>query len=131
VSKVLGISLVEAQDAIDRLVRLDYIKIKPKGQWELREGHSTTLGTELTASALRKMQKQILEMAIKAVDDVPIQKRDQTAMTMAIDSSLIPQAKEKITKFRRELCAYLESGKKKDAVYQLSVSLYPVTQVKD
>lgn len=131
ISKVLGISLVEAQDAIDRLIRLDYIRVKPKGSWELREGFSTTLGTELSASALRKMQKQILEMAILALDNVPVEKRDQTAMTMAIDTSLIPQAKEKITKFRRELCSFLESGKKKDGVYQLSVSLYPVTQFKD
>lgn len=131
ISKVLGISLVEAQDAIDRLIRLDYIRVKPKGGWELREGHSTTLGSEATASALRKMQKQILEMALLALDNVPIEKRDQTAMTMAIDSSLIPQAKEKITKFRRDLCSFLESGKKRDGVYQLSVSLYPVTQFKD
>lgn len=128
ISKVLGISLIEAQDAIERLIRLRYIEVKQNGSWLLMDGNTTTLGTEATSSALRKVQRQFLEMAILALEEVPIEKRDQTAMTMAIDSTLLPQAKEKITKFRRELCSFLESGKKRDSVYQLSVSLYPVTK---
>ncbi|MGZ3712016.1 MAG: DUF4423 domain-containing protein, partial [Bdellovibrionota bacterium] len=128
IAKALGLSVAEAQAAIDRLVRIGYIAIESSGKWKILEENTTTLGTEETTAALQQMQKQILQMAINAMETIPVAKRDQSAMTMAADSCLLPAAKEKIKKFRRELCALLESGKKKDAVYQLSVSLYPLTK---
>ena len=131
VARKLGLTLTEAQDALDRLVRLGYIKIEADGNWKVLEGHTTTLGNEETAVALRRMQKQILEKAIMALEEIPVSKRDQSAMTMAINSSKLPEAKEKIKKFRRELCAFLEGDKDQDAVYQLSVSLYPLTLIAD
>jgi len=126
IARVLGISVAEVQDAIDRLVRLNYLSIDEDGTWEILEGHTTTLGTVETASALRQFQKQILEKAIMALETTAIEKRDQSGMTMAIDSSRLPAAKEKVKKFRRELCAFLEGGNKNDSVYQLSISLYPL-----
>jgi len=128
ISRKLGIPAAEAQLAIDRLIRLGYIQINKKGQWTPSEGHTTTLGTKDTAEALQKMQKQILEKAISALQTVSPTHRDQSGMTMAISMSRLPQAKEKIKKFRRELCQYLEGGKTKEAVYQLSISLYPLSQ---
>lgn len=126
ISRVLAISPAEAMDAIDRLVRLNYISINKDTSWEITEGHTTTLGTVETHSALRQMQKQILEKAIAALENTPVERRDQSGMTMAIDSSRLPAAKEKVKKFRRELCDFLEGGTKKDSVYQLSISLYPL-----
>jgi uncharacterized protein (TIGR02147 family) len=128
IAKALGLSVAEAQAAIDRLVRIGYIAVDGSGKWKILEAHTTTLGSEETSSALQQMQRQILQMAITAMENVPVAKRDQSAMTMAVDSALLPMAKEKIKVFRRELCALLESGKKRDAVYQLSVSLYPLTK---
>lgn len=130
IAKVLGISVNEVNAAIERLKRLDFIEVDESGKWKILDGSNrTTIGTELTAAALRKMQKQILEKAIVALDDTPIERRDQTSMTMAVDSSLLPEAKERITKFRRELCSFLESGPNRDEVYHLAVSLYPVTAI--
>ena len=127
ISKALGISVPEAQAAIERLQRLGYVEILSDNEWKISEGHTTTLGTEATASALRTLQKQILEKAIAALESTSIDFRDQSGMTMAIDSRKLPEAKKKIMMFRRELCAFLESGSRKDMIYQLSVSLFPVT----
>jgi uncharacterized protein (TIGR02147 family) len=132
IARVLGVTVTEVHAAIERLVRLDFLEIKENGKWIiLDKGNSTTIGSELTSSALRKMQKQILTQALVALEEVPIEKRDQTSMTMAIDSSLIPEAKLRITRFRRELSSFLENGKKKDQVYQLALSLFPLTQIED
>jgi hypothetical protein len=51
-------------------------------------------------------------------------------MTMAIDTALIPEAKDKTTKFRRELAKFLSRGEKRDEVYHLSISLYPISNSK-
>lgn len=129
IARVLGISVAETRAAVARLERLGFLKIDAKAGWQLiGPKDTTTLGTELTSAALRKMQKQILEKAIIAVDEVPAHQRDQSAMTMAIDSARLPEAKERITKFRRELSRFLESGATRDHVYQLSISLFPLTR---
>lgn len=127
IAKSLGISAIEAKSAIDRLIRLGFIVVDPiSGQWQAREKHSTTLGMQESAEALKRMQRQILEKAIQALDTFPIEQRDQSSMTMAIDSSRLPAAKLRLKKFRRSLCTFLESGSSIDSVYQLSISLFPL-----
>lgn len=124
----LGITVSEARAAVERLERLEFLEITEDGRWINCSGSNTTVGNEFTAVAFRKLQKQILEMAIDALEDTPIEKRSQTSMTMAIDSSKIKEAKKRIDVFRRDLTTYLQSGSKRDGVYQLSVSLYPLTK---
>jgi hypothetical protein len=48
-------------------------------------------------------------------------------MTMAVDPGKIPEAKKRILKFARELCEFMEAGKR-SRVYELSVSLFPISK---
>ena len=75
------------------------------------------------------MQRQILDKAKDAMEKTPIEKREQSSLTMAIDASLLPLAKKKIAKFRRELHDFLQSTQKTNEVYNLSLSFYPVTSL--
>lgn len=127
IARKLGVSVMEVNAAVERLQRLGYLEIGPKGEWIDRSGDLTTVGNEFTAIAFRKLQAQILQGALKAMEEVPLELRDQSAMTMAIDSRLLPEAKKKIKRFRRELCSLLQKSKYRDEVYQLGVSFYPVT----
>ena len=122
----LGISVFEARVAMDRLVRLQLLLRLPSGKWQVTE--NTTPNHAVSDAALRKLQRQVLEMAIRALENTPIECRDQTTMTMAISRSRVKEAKARIQRFRRDLSDFLEAGAAKDAVYQLSVSLFPVTQ---
>lgn len=128
IARALGITQAEAQAAIDRLVRLEYVALGDNGKWTITEGHTTTLGTQDTSVALRAMQKQFLQAALAALDNVGVDRRDQSTMTMACDSSRLPRAKLMIQEFRRKLCGYLEAGDHRDSVYQLSISLFPATK---
>lgn len=130
IARALGITVTEVHSAIERLQRLDFLEITPSGKWKILDsGKSTTIGQELTSAALRKMQRQILEKAIDALEIVSPKERDQSSMTMAIDSTRLAEAKRRILKFRRELSDYLEAGSKRDEVYQISISLFPLTQI--
>ncbi len=126
VARVLGISPNEVNAAIERLVKLEMLAIK-RGVWVDVSGELTNLDNEYIAIARRKLQKQILEKAIDALESLPSTERDQSSMTFAMDSSLLPEAKRRLTNFRRKLTKFLESGKSKDKVFHLSLSLYPVT----
>jgi len=131
ISKTLGITVSEANAAVERLMRLEFLEVTKDGRWVNASGNNTTIGNDFTAAAFRKLQRSVLEGALKAVDETAIEVRDQTSMTMAINSEQIPLAKEKIKKFRRELTALLQKDQKKDSVYQLGISFYPLTEVKD
>jgi plasmid maintenance system antidote protein VapI len=129
-AKSLGLSLAEAKLALNRLENLEYIE-KHKGQWRQlpNRANNTTTSHNFTEIAFQKLQEQILQQAALAMKKTNITFRDQSSMTMAISSKKIPQAKEKIKKFRRDLCAFLEEGTAIDEVYQLSISLFPITNL--
>lgn len=129
VARALGISSAEARDAIDRLIRLGLLAQTAKGTFCSTGKEVTTVDHQFTTAALKKMQRQVLERAIQALEDTPVEKRDQSTMTMAVDTARLPAAKLKIREFRRSLCDFLEGSSKRSEVYHLSISLYPVTNI--
>jgi uncharacterized protein (TIGR02147 family) len=125
----LQISVPEVNIAIERLFRLQMIKVDKKGKWLDHSQEVTNIRSGQTTAAKKLLQREIMTLGLRALDEIPFEHRDHTSMTMAIDSSLLNEAREKVKAFRRELCVFLQSGKKKDSVYQLSVALFPATQI--
>lgn len=128
VARKLGITVSEVNIAVERLERIGFLKITSEGKWIDESGAVTTVGNEFTAIAFRKLQRQILEKAIDALEEIPMEERDQSSMTLVANSRLLPQAKERIKRFRRELTRFLKSEGPYDTVYHLGVSLYPVVK---
>lgn len=117
----LDTSTIEA--CIKRLLKLDMVDIK-NGQFILSgEMYSTT--HDIQSTALKRFHKQHILKSLNAVDRVSVDERDITCMTMAIDKNKIKAAKAMIKKFRRDMCQFLESGKKTD-VYNLNIQLIPL-----
>lgn len=130
IARALGLSVSEVNFAIERLVRLGLLEVTPDGNWRQQAGQLTTSASSFTTAAFRKLQRQILQQAVDALETVPLSERDQSSMTMAISKAKLAGAKERIRQFRRELCAYLQDSPLHDEVYQLSISLFPVSRVK-
>lgn len=126
IAKKLDISPTEASVAIDRLERLKLLERKngKLGKAEL----FTTNGTEgFTAPALKEFQRQIIQKALEAIEHAKPEEKDITSMTMAIDPTKLDEARKRIRNFRRELCVFLEQGKR-TRVYNLGVQLYPISE---
>lgn len=121
----LGISVSEARLALERLERLEIIEKDKTGRYRRVTDHITTVGNAFTASAFRKLQKQILKQALSALEEIPMNHRDQSSLTVAMRADRIDDVKLKIKTFRRELCEFLERDDERDSVYQLSVSFFP------
>lgn len=130
IARALGISIAEASDAVERLIRMRLLRVTPRGRMTAGSGESTTIGSADTAAALRSMQRQVLALATHALDETPAAERDQSTMTMAVNLKRLPEAKERIKDFRRELCAFLEEKVPHEEVFQLSISLFPVSRVR-
>lgn len=123
----LDISPLEAKLAIERLLRLGMLAEK-YGKLKLAVQNNTNYIEGQSSSAHKEYQRQIITKALHAIDNCPSDKKDITSMTIAANSKKIIESKEKIKKFRRELCLFLEDGVK-DSVYHLGVQLYPVTKI--
>ena len=122
----LGISVTEARQAIERLLRLDLIEER-NGTLIKSQGFVTNGDDTLTTSAHKQLQRHVLQKALDAIDTVSIEEKDISSITMAIDETKIPEAKKLITKFRRDLCKFLENGRQ-TRVYNLGIQLYPISK---
>lgn len=129
VSHELGISLMEAKLALERLVSLGLL-VEKNGRYSKSKQKLSTTDRHLTTPALRKNQRQFLEKAIHSLENDPIEQRSHTNMIMAVNTSKIETAKKMIREFQMALCNYLESGPR-DRVFNMSVALFPVQRNKE
>lgn len=126
IAKRLGISKFEAQMAVERLKRLGML-IEKNGRLEKAERLYANYTEGHTSAAHKEYQRQIIQKALAAIDGCEPEEKDITCITIAADTKKLKAAKEKIKKFRRELCAFLENGEG-DSVHVLAVQLFPLTK---
>lgn len=120
----LNASPTQVQTIVDRLIRVNLIEWDGSGWTKTQKNLETS--TDIQSVALRLSHKESMLHAVEALDEVAIELRDITSITMAIDPAKLPQAKKMIRNFRRKMGAYLEEGTRRQ-VYNLNIQLVPVT----
>jgi len=128
IARALGISAVEARIATERMMRLGLLRLE-SGRLVRTNKFLTNFTPGVTSAAHKKLQRQILEMALDAIDNTAQEDKDITSITMAIDRTKLTEARKVITRFRRELCTFLEDGQQTQ-VYNLGIQLYPISKIK-
>lgn len=125
IARKLAIQTHEALGALERLKRLGML-VNKNGKLIKGQAFYSNYSEGKTSAALKEYQRQVIKKALVAVDNCAQDTKDITSITIAADSRKLKLAKEKIKKFRRELCAFLEDGES-DSVFHLALQLYPVT----
>jgi uncharacterized protein (TIGR02147 family) len=125
----LSISEERAKTGLERLTRLGLLKIDKNGQVisVAQEHYTSGILQTVPSTAHTEHERQVLEGALVALDKFSTERRHQSSMTIAIPESRLKEARDRIRKFRRELTAQLQRRGKRDSVYQLSISFYPLT----
>lgn len=128
IAKSLGLSEMQINDALKRLESVGLIQIDKKNKLikNISDSSSSILNIN-TSKAHRNQQKQILEKAIDALENIPVEERSQSSVTLAIQKDKLPEALNMIKDFRRKLSRFLSESDNLDEVYNLSISLYPIT----
>lgn len=122
ISKELGISKEECQDAVSRLIRLNLLK-KENNKY-IRTHKNVETPSDIPSQAIRDFHRENIQRALNALDLLPVDQRDITSIMMPVDKEKLKEAKLKIKNFRRSLSSFLES-KKGDQVYSLNIQLFP------
>lgn len=100
--------------------------LEKDGKWSLAQIECRASTSDVPNKYLRKGHRSKTQRGLQSLDEDPVEVRDFTDMTMAIDPTKLSEAKEWIRDFRRELCAFLEDGEKKQ-VYQINIQLFPLS----
>ncbi len=129
IAKSLGISLEQLEKSLKSLLNLGLLKIEDEKWIDTSSGFTTHIqGKNYTNYAFRQAQKDLLLKSVEALETIPIEKRDHSSMMLTTNPEKIDQAKDMITKFRRELTEFLEDCSDKTAVYQMQFSLFPLSK---
>lgn len=130
IAEKLDISPEEAQAAINRLIKFEFITLK-KGKWVLGKPNTFWSSYKTTNVAKKNLQKTLLEKSLTALETVDFDKRDHGSFTVAVDDRRLPEFKEKLQEFRRQLGDYFGKSDERNSVYQLTVSFFPLTKTEN
>lgn len=127
----LGITTKQVKEALERLERVGILEFDENGNCiDVTNGVTSHLVDSFTNEQLKDFQVRANNKAIDSIKRDPIEFRDNTSMTMAINKKSLVLAKEEIKKFRRKLTKKLEKYAEPDEVYQLTIGLNPLTLLK-
>jgi uncharacterized protein (TIGR02147 family) len=121
------ISPAEARQAVKLLEQLGFIEKNPHGVYELREKYIQT-PQEWRGIAIHEFQKATIELAARALQDVPKDQRDISTLTLTIDENGLADIKELVKTFHQEAFKISERCKEEDQVVQINVQVFPLSQ---
>jgi uncharacterized protein (TIGR02147 family) len=124
------ISEAQAEEAIEILKEVGLVKKLASGKLALTDAHLTVGGPE-KASAVREFQKQVLGLASDALDNVPVNERNISTLTLSVDQSCFEDLGDMLREFRRLVQKRVDEAKSPDRVMQLSMAFYPVARKGD
>lgn len=128
-AKVFDLELSQIDSALARLKTLSLIRVSRSGLVkDATSGQTTNIDPRTTTAVKRSLQKQFLKKAIQSIDLDPLDERDMTTITCAIDVEKIAEAKARIKAFRREMADFLTSGRKSNRTYNMTIAFYPLTK---
>ena len=123
----LGLTVSQTKNAVKTLLDVGLIFYDNNNQLKKSEERIVTSHRNKTAKCLKKRQEQILKKSIKSLYSDPIEMRNHSAMTIAINPQHIQKAKMKIDQFLIDMTDFLEVGEQTE-VYELAISLFPLTK---
>lgn len=126
VSKLLGISKIEAELSLSRLFRLDLIEKNTDGTFRKTHNHVYTQ-SPIPNEAIKQFHEQILKKASSSLQTTTPSERMSATDIVPIDSKHLPYIDRLSQEFSSEVLKLSERSTLKDSVYALSVHFFPLT----
>ena len=121
----LGISENQAKGALGRLLNLELL-CRSKGVFKRVAKNLTTL-TDIPSAALRKHNREKMELGIAALENVPLEERDISSQTIAFDPKDMKKIKNEINKFKEKIES-ISASRLGTEVYAMNIQFFPLTK---
>lgn len=121
----------QANEAIQELLKLGLLHKQADGKLVQTSQYVST-GNEAQAVAAYLYHTQMMALALDSLNDKPCSERNMTALTFTIKKRDYEHIVSEIHEFRKRIIAFLQSRTSQendDALYQLNIHLFPITEV--
>lgn len=127
ISNRIDISENRAEIVLNNLLKSGLLKESDGKLIRTEYGLRTT--EDVKSQALKKSHLEALELGKNKLEEIEVDLRDFSSMTVALDINKVLEAKVIIREFRQKMSKLLREGNKTD-VYQLAIQFYPLTKIK-
>jgi uncharacterized protein (TIGR02147 family) len=129
ISKHLGISEIDAREALNRLLDLKLIEIQHDKIVELNQ--STTTTEDIPSEAIRHFHKGVIHKALESIDQVSPEQRELSTIVLSFNKKDIKSAKKFLRDYQEKFANQFESEKSSDEVYAISLQFFPLTNIQN
>ncbi|MCO5141689.1 MAG: TIGR02147 family protein [Oligoflexia bacterium] len=126
IGRRLGIKPFEARVALERLIQLGIVQKNGRNYTVMNEADITTTD-DLPSGAIKENHSQHLSMAQQAMHEVAIEKREFNNLTIPMNVSDLPKAKEMIREFIDRFDREMKRNPA-DEVFQMNLQFYQLTK---
>ena len=120
----------KVEDSLKLLTELGYLRRDDQRQRLYPTDVTITTGNEVIGLALVSYHRQMLKLAMDAIEGVAAEERDISALTLMATPELVAQFKEEIAGVRKRFLALAAAETHATEVVQLNMQLFPLKKKK-
>jgi uncharacterized protein (TIGR02147 family) len=121
------ISPKNARDSVELLEKIGMLKRDPSGRW-MPSQQFVSSGNNWNATAICAYQQEMFKLALDSFDRHPKDTRDMSTLTITLKQKDLPELKERIARFRKEISQWVGEQSNEDTVVQLNIQAFPLSQ---
>lgn len=115
----------ESRESLELLLELGLVVRGPDGTSRLSDSHLVS-GPDVPVEVVRGFHRQAIDLARRALEEIPAQERDVSAVTAAVDASGLSALRDLAKDLRQKVQKLSHGTRSPDRVYQFNVQLFPV-----
>ena len=120
----------QARKSIELLEKLGLAQFDAKKRRHVQTANQITTGDEISSLAVIRYHQRMIELGKESITAIDELERDISAITVSISPETAQKMKREIQAFRKRLLAMADEGKDPNAVYQLNLQFFPITNLK-
>lgn len=122
------VSLPKVKQSLKLLMELGYLFLdKNRGRLFPSETSITT-GDHVERLAILSFHRQMIDLAISAMDQIDAEERDIATITIGVSQKLKDQLKEDIVHLRKKYLQLADEEKNPDEIIQVNIQLFPISR---
>jgi uncharacterized protein (TIGR02147 family) len=124
------VSATEIRKSLDFMVQAGLLQKKNEYHYEQTEKVVTGVPGKVPP-VMRPMHKKMAELAAVAVENIPVEERNFSGITMGISRETFRRISQEMEGFRQKIIAIASEDQKGEQVYRLNLQLFPLTKRKE
>jgi uncharacterized protein (TIGR02147 family) len=117
----------QVEKAITFLIDLELLCRDTDGNYQVTSSQLTA-GDAVRSVAMMRFHKQSLDLARRALENVPHDERDFTGVTMSLSSKGFEKVRDEIALFRKKVMNVAEQDTDEERAFQLNLHLFPLSK---